>query len=85
MNNKKEDIFSEYYALQKGHLYYLDFIKKYDFDYFIVDYNDYLFRNLLNDSNYEMVYKNEVILENHFKLHTFDDFTVYYVFKRKEG
>lgn len=57
-NNKKEDIFKELYYLQKGKIYYKDFLNKYNFNYLFVDENDYLYQMLLHDEEYDQIYSN---------------------------
>lgn len=54
-NNKKEDIFKEYYLLQEGKINYKNFLDKYNFDYLIVNDRDTLFY-YINPAEYEIVY-----------------------------
>lgn len=54
--NQQKDIFSEYYALQKSHIDYRDFLSRYDFNYLLVDENDILYYNLANDEHYECIW-----------------------------
>ena len=63
-NNKKEDIFKEYYDLRTGNLDIDDFILKYNFDYLLVnkDENKFLFNYLSNNHDYE-----DVLNIEHFK------------------
>ena len=63
-NNKKEDIFVELYNLQNGSIDYNEFINKYNFDYLIVYKGDMIYKNLVNDSNYKMVYDNKENYKN---------------------
>ncbi len=58
-NNKKDDIMLEYYRLQAGTLYYKDFLDKYSFTHLLVREGDALMVNLINDSDYKTVYKDE--------------------------
>jgi len=55
-NNKKEDIFKEYYQFQKGEIYYRDVLNKYDFDYLLVDESDILYHYLDYDSSYKLIH-----------------------------
>lgn len=58
-NNKKSDIFIEYFRLQKG-LYDTDkFLEKYNFDYLVVNSYDLLFYNL-NIDEYDVVYETKI-------------------------
>lgn len=54
-NNKKEDVFVEYYNLTNGKLNLEKFLKKYDFDYLVVLGNESLFHKLNNSDNYNLV------------------------------
>lgn len=83
-NNKKKDIFKEYYNLQQGKLYYKDFIEKYNFDYLIVDENDYLYQLLINDNddNYEIIY-NGVSNKINYKRGVAAEEMFYYVILKK--
>jgi len=56
VNNKKSDIFDEYYYLQKGLIYYRDFLDKYNFTHLLVKETDILYQNLIHDDNYEIIY-----------------------------
>jgi len=57
-NNKKEDIFSEYYKVKNGESDLNDFFNKYNFDYLLVDSNsNYILYFLKNDNDYENVLK----------------------------
>ena len=57
-NNKKEDIFQEYYNVCKGRMDVVEFINKYSFDYLLVDSDENeLLRELQNNNHYEEVYK----------------------------
>jgi hypothetical protein len=55
-NSKKKDIFKEYYQLQKGEIYYVDVLNKYDFDYLLVDESDILYHYLDYDSSYKLIH-----------------------------
>ena len=85
INNKKDDILKEYYSLQENRIYYTDFINKYDFNYFILNRNDYLYLNLLHDNNYELVYKKTLNSKNRIRdlIYSEKSNVVYYVFKKK--
>lgn len=55
-NNKKRDILEEYCKLQLGQIDIDKFLKKYEFDYIIVDDNDYLYQYYLK-KNKNKIYK----------------------------
>lgn len=56
-NNKKEDIFIEYYNLCDGTISSKEFLDKYKFDYLLVSENlKYLHNEIKNNSEYEEVY-----------------------------
>lgn len=56
--NGVEDSFKEEMDLQKGKIWYKDFLDKYDFDYLIVekDYEPAFYNNLLHDSAYKVLF-----------------------------
>lgn len=55
-NNHKEDIYLEYHNLQKLNIDYREFLKKYDFDYLLVDDKDALYKMLqIDNRNYVIV------------------------------
>lgn len=54
--NQKKNILSEYYALQRGHIDYREFLSRYAFPYLLVDDNDILYYYLPNDGNYECIW-----------------------------
>ncbi len=58
-NNHVEDVFSEYYMLQAGGIYYQDVLNKYDFTHLIVADYDLLYEYLAHDSNYVLTMENE--------------------------
>lgn len=66
-NNKKEDIFKEYFKLQNNQLNYKEFLDKYNFDYLIIVESDYLYQLMLNNKNdnYEMIYKDIILVSNY--------------------
>lgn len=56
-NNKKEDIFIEYYNLQYGKINVKDFINKYKFDYIVIDeYEDVLHTYIDELEEYTQIY-----------------------------
>ena len=60
-NNKKEDIFEEYYDILFGRLDTKEFLDKYDFDYLLVDdLSIFLLKELQNNPNYEEVFSKEM-------------------------
>lgn len=58
-NNGKEDILNEYLLLQYGRINKDEFIKKYNFDYFLVKEDDILYSYLL-ENNYKLLYNNDI-------------------------
>lgn len=54
-NNKVEDVFFEYYNLLNGKIRAEDFIKKYDFEYFVVSDNEYLYSYLAKNDEYNLL------------------------------
>lgn len=58
-NNKKEDVFQEYIALQSGQLHYKEFLDKYAFTHILVTQDDVLDVYLSQDVNYEIYYKDQ--------------------------
>ncbi|MBE6161213.1 MAG: hypothetical protein E7158_03235 [Firmicutes bacterium] len=80
-NNKKSDILEEYYDLLNGKIYYKDFLDKYDFDYLLVMERDPMYQNILHDSDYEIVYSDISLTENHKKGFGKSEIYNYYVFK----
>lgn len=58
-NNHKEDIFLEYYDVITGNINYDKFIKKYNFDYYVVPKKSYLYQYLIIKDNYKEVYYNK--------------------------
>ena len=74
-NNKKEDIFKEYYNMKMGLIDTYKFLKKYNFDYLVVnDSNRFLFKELKSNSNYKQVVKTT---STYFK-----EKETYYLYKR---
>ena len=65
-NNKKEDVFLEYINLLINKLDIDEFLKKYNFDYLVVQDEETLYKHLIRDKSYELVY----------------DSNGYYLFKR---
>lgn len=62
INNKKEDIFIEYYNLETNTISKKDFLEKYKFDYLIVSSTDSLYNYYLKTSrnkNYKMIVKDK--------------------------
>ena len=56
-NNKKEDIFIEYYNLSTRKIDYRDFLNKYNFDYIVVSSIENLYSDLEYVDNYELVFE----------------------------
>ena len=60
-NNKKKDIFDEYYNLYYGKLDAKGFLENYNFDYLLVDKREiYLLNELKNNQNYQEVYSHKI-------------------------
>ena len=57
--NKKDDIFNEYFDLINGRTYYKEILDKYNFTHLIVTKGGLLFNYLLKDVNYEVIYEND--------------------------
>lgn len=55
-NNKKENLYEEYYMLAKGVTYYKDFMNKYNFNYLIVRDKEIFFNQIINDKDYKIIY-----------------------------
>lgn len=55
-NNKKEDIFIEFFYLQSKNSNYEEFLNKYNFDYLVVNEYDILYNNI-DTEDYEIVYE----------------------------
>lgn len=55
VNNKSDDVFLEYYDLINGNLDVDKFIKKYNFNYFVVSKNEYFNKYLSSNDNYELI------------------------------
>lgn len=63
-NNKKEDLFKEFYQLQNNTLNIEKFLKKYEFDALLIDNNDFLYTKLHSIESYTLIHK-----ENDFKVY----------------
>ncbi len=62
--NHKEDILDEYYYLNYDSNYDIeDFLNKYHFTHLFVPVKSYLYKYLINDDNYEIVYKEYLDVE----------------------
>ena len=58
-NNKKEDIFDEYFDLSNAEIKAKDFLNKYNFDYLLIDSTENnLYNELQDNPNYKEVYSN---------------------------
>lgn len=63
-NNQKEDILDEYFALQKDNTIEVkDFLEKYKFSHLLVVEDDYLYDNMDDIDNYEIIYENTSLKE----------------------
>lgn len=58
-NNGKDDVFIEYYNLQRSKLDFEEFLDKYDFDLLLVNENDVLYNYLPKNNNYKLVYSDD--------------------------
>lgn len=66
-NNKKEDIFEEYYNLSHNYNFdFAGFLNKYNFTHLIVNKNENLYFYLKKEENYKIIFDNDkyVIFEN---------------------
>lgn len=61
-NNGKADIIEEYYLLQHGEIDVRKFLEKYKFSHLLVPENDYLYDNMDDIDNYEVIY-NDVSID----------------------
>lgn len=73
-NNKKEDIFIEFYNLQKHNIKINEFLNKYNFDYLVVNSDDVLYDYLESSNDYIKIYE---------KKFEKDEREEYRVYKRK--
>lgn len=55
--NRRKDILAEYHAVQEQQLPYKEFLRRYDFHYFFVKNDDYLYDALASDEDYTLLYK----------------------------
>lgn len=58
-HNNMDDIFDEYFCMQKGGVFYKKVLDKYNFTHLIVSRNDILYAYLAEDSDYDLIYSNE--------------------------
>ena len=58
-NNWQTDIFHEYVQLESSHIYYKDFISRYNFTHFLTYRNDALYTDLYNDPDYKLIYSDK--------------------------
>lgn len=58
-NNQQKDIFHEYVSLELGQLHYREFIKRYQFSYYLTTDKDILYTYLANDPDYQIIYEEE--------------------------
>lgn len=72
-NNHEKDIMKEYNRLQRGDLFYEDFMNTYHFTHLLVAKGDFLYPYLERDSNYTKIYEEEI-----------NDKTSYAVFARSD-
>lgn len=78
VNNKQEDIYLEYFALQMGNYNYKEFLKKYEFDYLIVNHDDLLYNYIEDSDGYEIVYEENLNIGTYNK----QDLSQYRIYKR---
>ena len=55
--NRRRDILAEYHAVQEQQLPYEEFLRRYDFHYFFVKNDDYLYDALASDEDYTLLYE----------------------------
>lgn len=55
--NRRKDILAEYHAVQEQQLPYKEFLRRYDFHYFFVKNDDYLYDALASDEDYTLLYE----------------------------
>ncbi|MBQ3904372.1 MAG: hypothetical protein II744_05290, partial [Eubacterium sp.] len=61
-NNNEFDYLKEYYDMMRGKLDCKEFTEKYGFTHLIVNKNEpYLYKELLSDGDYELIYKDSYI------------------------
>ena len=73
-NNHKEDIFDEFYDLDKGNLDIKEFLNKYNFNYLLVDDNmKYLLKELQNNKNYKEVLSKVTHINSNSKTYLFEN------------
>jgi hypothetical protein len=63
-NNKKDDIFKEYYKLEHGRIYYKEVLNKYDFDYLLVSDDEVIYYYLDYDTDYKLIHSS-----SHYKIY----------------
>lgn len=63
-NNQQKDIFHEYISLEKGKIYYKEFIDRYHFTYYLTTSNDILYTYLAHDPDYQIIYEDSNSEEN---------------------
>ena len=75
-NNRKEDIFIEYYKLSNGLLNIDSFLDKYDFDYLLVEksMDRFLYNYLNNSDDYKLILSDKIKYNNHnYKYYLFEN------------
>ncbi len=55
-NNKKDDIFKEYYKLEHGKINYREVLDKYDFDYLLVSDDENIYYQMDYDADYKLIH-----------------------------
>ena len=58
--NRRRDVLAEYHAVQEQQLPYKEFLQRYDFHYFFVKNDDYLYDALASDENYTLLYEYDI-------------------------
>lgn len=82
-NNKKEDIIEEYFSLQKEHTIEVkDFLEKYKFSHLLVPEDDYLYENMDDIDNYEIIYEGISLNEYSFINTNSNEKLKYRIYKR---
>lgn len=82
-NNKKEDILEELYKLSRYELDANKFLEKYNFTHLLVRNKEPLYKELINNSDYEIIYKEEIKdKEKSNNIQEESDKYLYFIFKK---
>lgn len=61
-NNKKADIFKEYYMLHMGQINYKKFVDKYQFTHLLINKDEWLYQQIIDDDNYKLIYESDTFV-----------------------